>query len=173
MNKLVMLGFIGLMLIFVISVGADFASYRADREVEISIINDDQALVELKPEASYAYISGDGKLVIDYSSGNINRNSRGVGIGPDSRYIFDCVFTVSNKLWENKTINVDLEVFGSKMIRIYSPSSSNHGASLASTSIELILESGEQACIGVVIDTSGKNMGDYSAELRIKGYSGK
>ncbi|AEA47429.1 DUF1102 domain-containing protein [Archaeoglobus veneficus] len=174
MNKIVVLGFIGSVLLLAVSVGADFKYYKAERNVTISIVNDEQELISLKPVQPYAYISDNGELIIDFSTENVNyKSGYGMGISPDSKYVFDCVFAVSNDLWENQTVVVDLDASmeGQSVILLYSPSSEdNQGPSMAGYNLTAIIESGEEACIGIILDTSEKSLGEYAAEITIHGY---
>ena len=174
MNKILTLIVIGIFLLLTISVGAEFRYYNANRSVTVEVVADDQELLDLKPMQPYAFIHSNGELIIDFTAKNINYNEGlGMGISPDSRYIFDCVFAVSNDLWENKTIVVDLDVSTESqgIVLIYSPSSQyNQGPSNATDSLTVEISPGESACIGFVVDATGKTLGEYTAEITIHGY---
>jgi hypothetical protein len=94
-------------LMLAMKIGADFASYEAERSVHIAVVADDQELIDLDPQQPYAYLGNDGKLYIDISENNPNYDEGlGKGISPDSVYAFNCMFNVSNHLWNGTTIEV-------------------------------------------------------------------
>jgi hypothetical protein len=174
MKKTVVLGLIGLVMILAVSAGADFRYYNAERNVTVSVVADDQGLINLKPVQPYAYISDNGNLIIDFSNSNKNwQSGLGLGISPDSRYVFDCVFAISNDLWENETIVVDLAVSaeGQDVFRLYSPAShDNQDSSTATENLTVTIHPEEEVCIGMVVNTSDVAMGEYTAKITIHSY---
>ncbi|MBE8538576.1 DUF1102 domain-containing protein [Geoglobus acetivorans] len=143
-------------LVFALGIGADFASYDADRSVHVAVVADDQELIDLDPGQPYAYIGDDGKLYIDISENNDNYpDGGGLGISPDAKYSFDCMFNVSNHLWEeNVTINVTI-TSNNDLVKLYT-----NDPDEASTSINFNVPQGEEVCVGMSFDGDGKSPGD-------------
>ena len=128
--------------LFAMGVGADFASYDADRSVHVAVVADDQELINLKPVQPYEYIDQDGKLVIDISKDNDNwQSGLGQGISPDAKYAFDCMFEVSNDLLDNVTINVTV-TSSNTLVKLYLTQSDNAG-----TTVNFDVEPGEAVCV--------------------------
>ena len=98
----------------------------------------------------------------------------GSGISPDTIYVFDQVFCISNGLWDNETIAVDLTVASNSdgVVTLYSPSSiENRSPNDAAGNLTAIIPPGQQACIGFVINTTGYVDGDsYQGVITIHGY---
>lgn len=142
-------------LILAAKIGADFASYEAKRDVRIAVVADDQELIDLEPNLPYAYISADdGKLYIDISTNNPNyQDGFGEGVSPDSTYAFDCMFKVSNNLWEEVPISVTVSSDNSKVL-VYS------GEEEAGSETTFIVESGDSVCVGIVISAENYSPGD-------------
>ncbi|AEA47430.1 DUF1102 domain-containing protein [Archaeoglobus veneficus] len=142
--------------LFAMGVGADFASYNADRSVHVAVVADDQELINLNPKQPYAYIDNEtGKLVIDISDSNPNwQDGFGEGISPDAKYAFDCMFEISNDLWENVTINVTISS-DNQFIQLYRDKSDE-----ASSSINFEIDPGQSACVGMSFNGAGKEPGE-------------
>jgi len=94
----------------VIAVGAssaNFAYFEANRTVHVQVVPDDNELIDLKPLQPYAYIGKGGTLIIALNTKNTNwKKGFGEGVSPDSLYVFEEVFGVSNHLWEDMPICV-------------------------------------------------------------------
>ena len=141
-------------LVLAMKIGADFASYEAERSVHIAVVADDQELIDLTPAEPYAYIDKEtGKLFIDISENNPNYKDGGKGISPDSVYEFDCMFQVSNHLWEDKTIKVTISSNNDK-IQVYSADKP------ADSTTEFTVDNGDSVCVGIKIDAEGNAPGD-------------
>lgn len=142
-------------LVFALGIGADFASYDADRSVHIAVVADDQELIDLKPGQPYAYIGEDGKLYIDISSDNKNYpTGGGLGISPDAKYSFDCMIYVSNHLWEeNVTINVTISS-NNNLVKLYT-----NAPDRAHSSINFNVPPEEEVCVGMSFDGDGMEPG--------------
>lgn len=143
-------------MVFALGIGADFASYDADRSVHIAVVADDQELIDLEPNQPYAYIDeNDGKLYIDISTNNPNYPvGGGIGISPDAKYSFDCMFNVSNHLWEDVTINVTI-TSDNDLVKLYLTQ-----PDVADSSINFLILPGEEVCVGMSFDGDGKGPGD-------------
>ncbi len=110
MKKKIVFGVFGLIVALglVMGAGANFRDYSSQRSAHWDIVADDNELIDLTPVQPYAYINEDGLLVVDISPNNPNYPGYGMGLSPKSEYNFDEVFNVSNDLWENMTIVVEI-----------------------------------------------------------------
>lgn len=156
-------------------ISADFRLYEAKRNFTISVVADDEELIDLTPKQPYAYIAENGELIIAFDKTNKYYPGYGEGISPDSKYVFDDVFCISNDLWEdNVTIGVDLDISNQLkgIVKIYSELSDegNVDPDNATENLHVVIEKGDEACIGFVIDTEGKAMDDYTGEIMIHAY---
>ena len=142
-------------LILALEIGADFASYQAERSVHIAVVADDQELIDLDPQQPYAYLGTDGKLYIDISNNNPNYdNGLGKGISPDSVYAFNCMFNVSNHLWDGTTIKVTV-TSNNDNVSVYSDSLSTAGSM-----VEFNVAPESSVCVGMEINGEGFSPGD-------------
>ena len=92
---------------------ATFAYFEAERDVHIEVVPDDNELIDLVPLQPYAFIGEGGVLVIDLSEYNQEYPAgKGKGVSPDSIYVFEHMFGVSNHLWENITICMEITYQG-------------------------------------------------------------
>ncbi len=69
----------------VVGLNANLNEYRVGREVQISVVSDDQALIKLIPIKPYAKLE-DGRLLIEFGN-----SASTTGLSPDSKYVFDKV----------------------------------------------------------------------------------
>jgi len=142
---------------------ASFAYFEADREVHIAIVPDDVELIDLVPLQPYAYINDNGMLVIDLSAANgnywalVQQNiTVGQGVSPDSIYVFEHVFGVSNHLWENVTICMHIDYSGSGAISFFEgPYTGQPGTD----ELDVTIYPGETVEIGMIIDSDGLDAG--------------
>ncbi len=170
MNKVALLIIFSGIIVAIASVGADFRYFREDRGVKIFVVADDQGLVSLKPIQPYAYMEN-GELVIRFDAKNPGYSGYGMGVGPESRYVFDKVFCISNRAWSGKRVAVELEVREplKNVLRVYSPESpENRSPEESSDRVRITVDRGEEVCVGFVIDTSALKLGSYSGEVSIK-----
>ncbi|ACS90305.1 hypothetical protein TSIB_1251 [Thermococcus sibiricus MM 739] len=138
---------------------ASFAYFEADREIHLAIVPDDNELIDLVPLQPYAYINSNGMLVIDLSSANGNwEEGLGEGVSPDSIYVFEHVFGVSNHLWENVTICMNIEYSGSGAISFFEGEYTNETVGVDTLHVTIL--PGETAEIGMIIDSEGLDDGD-------------
>ena len=141
-----------------LGIGADFREYNADRSAHVAVVADDQEFIDLTPNQPYAYIGEDGKLYIDFSENNPNYQNEslnpgwwGKGVSPSSEYAFDCVFNVSNDLWDNVRINVTITVDGEGM-SIYTTDPDD-----AHSRVNFILDPGDEQCVGILISAASND----------------
>jgi len=187
LKKVLALGMLGLLLAFAVALGtsATFRDYRAVRSVHIKITTDDAELIDLTPVQPYAYINGTGHLVIDFSSSNpnwpghnnINWTGKGLGISPQSRYNFDEVFNVSNDLWDEVNITVEVISSDPNKITFYDPTSNMwkvnasgqpYNSDTSSGDVCFVLTPGE--ALGVGMELANMGLGDHNVEITIKAW---
>ncbi len=138
-------------LMLAMKIGADFASYEAERSVHIAVVADDQELIDLDPQQPYAYLGSDGKLYIDISENNPNYQvGLGKGISPDSVYAFNCMFNVSNHLWNGTAIKVTV-TSSHTQVKVYTDNPVTAGSTVT---FEVVPES--SVCVSMEI--SGENL---------------
>ncbi|WP_148882845.1 DUF1102 domain-containing protein [Thermococcus aciditolerans] len=143
------------LLIAVTASSANFAYFEADRNVHIQIVPDDNELIDLRPIQPYAYINDNGMLVIDLSHNNPNwQEGFGEGVSPNSTYVFEEVFGVSNDLWEGIPICMEITYSGGDEVTFfegdYVP-----GQTVGTSSLTLTVMPGEVVKIGMIINTTG------------------
>ncbi len=173
MNKIALLLVFSIALALIAGVGANFRMFNAEREFSVAVVADDQELIDLTPNQPYAFIDEDGKMIVRFDTLNRNYPGYGNGISPDTIYVFDKVFCISNGLWDDETVAVDLRVTPDLdgIIKLYSPSSTeNRSPDDASGNLTAIIRPGGSACIGFVINTTGYGKGDYEGTIKIRGY---
>jgi|Deesub1362A_J573_1020465.scaffolds.fasta_scaffold00221_40 hypothetical protein len=157
MNKLLGLMLLLAGLIVVTATSADFAYFNADRQVKIAIVPDDVELIDLKPIQPYAYITQNGMLVIDLSEYNGNWvDGYGMGVSPDSLYVFERVFGVSNHLWEDVPICMSIGYDGPEELTFFV----GEYTGTSGDTIEVTINPGEVVEIGMAINSSGLVDGD-------------
>jgi len=180
LKKLLALGMLGLLMAFAVALGtsATFKDYRAQRSVHVDVVADDVELIDLHPGQPYAYINDRGMLVIDFSVDNPNwpgyntsdyyipNWTGGLGISPQSRYNFDHVFYVSNHLWEQVPIVVEVISSDPGTFSFYDSTGNMYVTGTNSTKatssdtaagdVCFILQPGEELGVGMEISGHGK-----------------
>ena len=182
MSKILLLILGSLAIVSFIGLGADFRSYEAVRGFSVHVVADDQEFIDLKPVQPYAYLNpSDGKIYFDFSQLNPNYpGSGGIGVSPNTTYAFDKVFNVSNHIWANDSeyydgVCVQVQVAGNlaAIIDLYSPQAENAvDPSTAADTISINLNGGEEAPVGMVIDTNGRNLGTFDGQISITAHAG-
>ena len=176
MNKIALLVIFSVALALIAGVGANFRMFNAERDFSVAVVTDDQELIDLTPHQPYAFIDDDGKLIVRFDTLGKHYpgyTDGGDGISPDTEYVFDKVFCISNGLWDNESIAVDLKVTPGQegIVKLYSPSSNqNRSPDEAARNLTAVINPGEEACIGFVINTTGFSMGDYTETITVHGY---
>ncbi len=93
-------------MLLAVGAGANFRYYSADRTASFDVVSDDNELIDLT--ALQPYVTYDaGKLYVDISEYNPNHppDWGGTGMSPNTTYVFEEMFEVSNDLWENNQTN--------------------------------------------------------------------
>jgi len=147
------------LLIAVTASSANFAYFHADRNVHIQIVPDDNELIDLEPLQPYAYISDNGMLVVDLSHNNVNwEEGFGEGVSPNSTYVFEEVFGVSNHLWEETPICMNITYSGSGGILFFEGDYVS-GTTVGATNLYVTVQPGEVVKIGMIINSTDMDAG--------------
>lgn len=186
LKKVLALGILGILVAFAFALGtsATFRDYRAQRSVHVNVVADDVELIDLHPGQPYAYLNDRGLLVIDFSQYNPNwpgwENENwtgGLGISPQSRYNFDHVFYVSNHLWEQSPIVVEVISSDPNTFSFYDPTGSMletggnsipYNSDTAVGDVCFTLQPGEE--LGVGMEIAGGALGDFYGNVTIKAW---
>lgn len=143
---------------------ATFAYFEADREIHIEVVPDDNELIDLVPLQPYAYINNNGMLVIDLATTNpeywelvLANLTVGKGVSPDSIYVFEHVFGVSNHLWEQVPICMNTTYSGSGAIKFFVGDYTNE--TVGAHELLTTVYPGETVEIGMIIDSDGLDNG--------------
>ncbi|CUX78116.1 DUF1102 domain-containing protein [Thermococcus chitonophagus] len=173
MNKLFgfALFFAGLML--AVGAGANFRYFEASRDVNVAIVADDNELIDLTPLQPYVYLNN-GKMTIEISSNNPHYPGYGSGLSPDSTYVFEEMFEISNELWENadQDYPICVEVKASDGVQVFAGSFDNPTAGPAGN-ISVTVYHGSPVKIGMIFNNYGKNLGSEQFQLDINAEAGE
>ncbi|ASJ03881.1 DUF1102 domain-containing protein [Thermococcus barossii] len=143
------------LLIAVAASSANFAYFEADRNVHIQIVPDDNELIDLRPIQPYAYINENGMLVIDLSHNNGNwEEGFGEGVSPNSTYVFEEVFGVSNDLWEQTPICMHITYTGDGGV-LFFEGDYVPDQTVGATTLNVTVMPGDVVRIGMIIDSTG------------------
>jgi len=178
MNKLVGLAILLIGMMLAVGVGATFRYYEAERTITVAIVPDDAEFIDLTPVQEYAKLI-DGKLVI-----RVGRRGYGgtpwAGMSPNTTYVFEEMFNVSNELWENEDgefpICVTLSTEGgnapSGAVKIYAGDYDNPIAGPAST-ITFTVYHGQPVSIGMIFDNANLDPYEsYQTQLQVHAVAG-
>ena len=72
-----------------------FSFVRAERDITVDVVNDDQAYLGLVPESEYAALD-DGELILNFAGGNDDMDQNGEGLNDNADSRFDDVFRIEN-----------------------------------------------------------------------------
>ncbi|WP_152420949.1 glycoside hydrolase family 97 catalytic domain-containing protein [Halorubrum coriense] len=133
-----------------------FSSVTANRDVSVQVAGDADAFLRLAPSSGpngeYATVTDTGQLGLDFS----DTDSGGQGLGPDSVYVFDDVFEITNQgtqtIYTWGTLDFSDTPFDSDSIYFYR--GGNQDERLRNSEGDVpTLAVGESQSIGVYIDT--------------------
>ncbi len=164
-------------LIAVTASSAHFAYFEASRDVHVAVVPDDVEFIDLVPLQQYAFIDDDGTLVVDLSTGNSNwMEVFGMGLSPNSTYVFKGVFGVSNDLWEDMPICVHIQYSASEYegaggnILFFT---GNYTGQPGATELTFTVMPGDMVEIGMILDSTDMVDGDmFDGKLSITAYAG-
>ncbi|MCD6559292.1 MAG: DUF1102 domain-containing protein [Palaeococcus sp.] len=160
----------------VIAVGAssaNFAYFEASRDVHVNVVPDDLELIDLKPMQPYAYINSNGELVIKLNEHNLNYINGeewfGKGVSPDSLYVFEEVFAVSNHLWEDMDICVTISNSGDGGVSFFTGDYTGEGYD----SLTFTVPHGDFVTVGMILNSTDMVDGDsINGDLEITADAG-
>lgn len=150
---------------------ANFAYFETSRDVNINVVPDDNELIDLEALQPYAVIQDNGELIIELTKNNINWPGHesnpnynetwaieeyGMGVSPDSIYVFEEVFAVSNHLWEDVSICVKITYSGDGGILFFT----GDYEGTAQTALTFTVPHGEYVEVGMVLNSTGLVKGD-------------
>lgn len=161
-------------MLLAVGAGANFRYYSADRTASFDVVSDDNELIDLT--ALQPYVTYDaGELYVDISQYNPNHpTGGGTGMSPNTTYVFEEMFQVSNELWENdngtypicvtiKTQHDDVLIFaGTYDSPIAGPSHN----------IQFTVEHGNPIPIGMIFDNTNSTIGQYQFQMSIEVVAG-
>jgi len=173
MNKLMGLALLLVGMVLAVGVGANFRYYEAERDITVAIVADDNELIDLTPLQPYVYLNN-GKLTVEISPNNPNYNETlgfGMGLSPDTLYVFEEMFEVSNDLWENADEDYPI------CVTITAPPQAElfigeWNGTTAST-LQFTVYHGEPVQIGMVFDSTGMGLGPHNYQMSIHAEAGE
>ncbi|HDZ36435.1 MAG TPA: DUF1102 domain-containing protein [Thermococcus sp.] len=174
MNKLFGLALLMVGMLLAVGAGANFRYYSADRTASFDVVSDDNELIDLT--ALQPYVTYDaGELYVDISQYNPNHpTGGGTGMSPNTTYVFEEMFQVSNELWENnettypicvtiKTEHDDVMIFAGDYDNMIAGPGNN---------IQFTVEHGNPIPIGMIFDNTNSTIGQYQFQMSIEAVAG-
>ena len=174
-------------IVAVAATSATFAYFEAERSVHVEIVPDDNELIDLVPLQPYAFIGTDGgTLVIELGKTNTkwpgNPDSpyfnqswvgteMGSGVSPDSIYVFEHVFGVSNHLWEGVPICMHITYGGTGGVTFFT---GDYEGQTGETTLDVTIMPGEMVPIGMIINSTciAADGDDITGELNFHATNG-
>ncbi|WP_297480880.1 DUF1102 domain-containing protein [Thermococcus sp.] len=174
MNKLFGLALLMVGMLLAVGAGANFRYYSAERQASFDVVSDDNELIDLT--ALQPYVTYDaGKLYVDISQYNPNHpTGGGAGMSPNTTYVFEEMFEVSNELWENnetdypicvtiKTSHPDVLIFAGTYDSPMAGPAHN---------INFTVTHGNPVPIGMIFDNTNSAMQGYQFQMSIEAVAG-
>jgi len=161
-------------LLLTVGAGANFRYYSADRQASFDVVSDDNELIDLT--ALQPYVTYDaGKLYVDISQYNPNHpTDGGNGMSPNTTYVFEEMFHVSNELWENNETSYPICVTIKTQhegVTIFAGTYEEPVAGPASN-IQFTVEHGDPIPIGMIFNNYNVSMGSYQFQMSIEAVAG-
>ncbi|WP_297534594.1 DUF1102 domain-containing protein [Thermococcus sp.] len=174
MNKLFGLAILMVAMLLAVGAGANFRYYSADRQASFTVVSDDNELISLT--ALQPYVTYDaGKLYVDITQYNPNRpEGGGLGMSPNTTYVFEEMFEVSNNLWENNQTDYPICVTIKTQhdgVLIFAGNYTNPIAGPAHN-IQFTVEHGNPVPVGMIFDNTNVSMGEYQFQMSIEAIKG-
>ncbi|WP_297475346.1 DUF1102 domain-containing protein [Thermococcus sp.] len=174
MNKLLGLAAIMIAMLMAVGAGANFRYYSADRAASFDVVSDDNELIDLT--ALQPYVTYDaGKLYVDISQYNPNHpEGGGNGMSPNTTYVFEEMFQVSNELWENNKTSYPICVAITSQHSDVLLFAGDYDDPIAGPSNNLVftVEHGNPVPIGMIFDNTNSTEGNYQLEIHIEAIAG-
>ena len=141
-----------------------FDTATAERTATVNFADDEDAYLGLVPESDYA-IDDDGELALDFTGVSTD----GEGVGRNSEYFFDLVFSIANQATDpvSITITTDTESFDGDF-SLYPTGNRDEKLDDGSNAIELAV--GESQSIGTHLKTGDVDVtNDVDIDIEIAG----
>lgn len=174
MNKLLGLAILMIGMLLAVGAGANFRYYSADRQASFDVVSDDNELIDLT--ALQPYVTYDaGKLYVDISQYNPNHpDGGGAGMSPNTTYVFEEMFQVSNELWENNETNYPICVTiktEHEGVTIFAGTYEDPIAG-PSNNIQFTVEHGDPIPVGIIFNNYNSTEGSYQFQMSIEAQAG-
>jgi len=162
-------------MLLAVGAGANFRYYSADRSASFNVVADDNELIDLT--ALQPYVTYDaGKLYVDISEYNPNHPDwGGNGMSPNTTYVFEEMFQVSNELWENNgtdyPICVDIKSNQDNVL-LFAGNYTNPIAG-PSHNLEFTVYHGDPVKIGMIFDNTNATLGMDQFQLSFEAVAGE
>ncbi|TYL40326.1 hypothetical protein CV102_01750 [Natronococcus pandeyae] len=145
-----------------------FSFVRADRTVEAEVVVDKEAYLRLMPrDSNYVSHSTNGRLKFDFDDVFSEAGDFGEGVGSDSVYTFDDLFSARNQGTRDVSLYFEYDDDAVADIRVleYPPSPSDDPLTADSPSSEI--GPGEVVQFSVEIDTTDTPLGTYETSIEL------
>ncbi len=161
-------------MLLAVGAGANFRYYSADRSASFDVVSDDNELIDLT--ALQPYVSYDaGKLYVDISQYNPNYpTGGGTGMSPNTTYVFEEMFEVSNELWENNQTNYPICVTITSQhdgVLLFAGDYDNPIAG-PSNNLVFTVEHGDPIPVGMIFDNTNSTMGGHQFQIHVEAVAG-
>ncbi len=161
MNKLFGLAFLMVGMLLAVGAGANFRYYSADRSASFTVVSDDNELIDLTALQPYVTYNN-GNIYVDISDNNPHHPDwGGDGMSPNTTYVFEELFQVSNELWENNQTNYPICVnikSNQDNVLLFAGDYSSPVAGPAHN-IEFTVEHGDPIPVGMIFDNTNSTLG--------------
>ena len=161
-------------MLLAVGAGANFRYYSADRQASFDVVSDDNELIDLT--ALQPYVTYDaGKLYVDISANNPNYpEGAGQGMSPNTTYVFEEMFEVSNELWENDNESYPICVTITTQhdnVLIFAGDYGNETAGPAHN-IQFTVEHGNPVKVGMIFNNTNATLGLDQFQMSISAVAG-
>ncbi|WP_297068656.1 DUF1102 domain-containing protein [Thermococcus sp.] len=175
MNKLFGLAILMVGMLLAVGAGANFRYYSADRSASFQVVSDDNELIDLT--AVQPYVTYDaGKLYVDISQYNLNYPEwGGTGMSPNTTYVFEEMFEVSNELWENNQTDYPICVkikTEHENVLLFAGTYDNMTSGPASN-LEFTVYHGTPVPVGMIFDNTNATLGSYQFQMSFEAHAGE
>ncbi|WP_457752570.1 DUF1102 domain-containing protein [Thermococcus sp.] len=181
MNKVIGLVLLLVGMMLAVGAGANFRYYEAERDITVAIVADDNEFIDLTPLQPYVYLNN-GKLTVEISADHPDYpEGRGTGLSPNTTYVFEEMFEVSNDLWENYVVDGNITLTDAYPICVSISVPLNSDITLftgeyngtSSTQIQFTVYHGQPVKIGMVFDNTGLDLDYHQVQMDISAEAGE
>lgn len=162
-------------MLLAVGAGANFRYYSADRTASFDVVSDDNELIDLT--ALQPYVTYDaGKLYVDISEYNPNHPDwGGTGMSPNTTYVFEEMFEVSNDLWENNQTNYPICVTIKSNHDNVLLFAGDYDSPIAgpSNNLEFTVNYGDPVPVGMIFDNTNASLGMDQFQLSFEAVAGE